>query len=272
MKITNLAIKFGDKEVLQSINLQVNKGERIAILGQNGSGKTTLLNLINKTLVPTAGKIEDEDFEINNQNRCYIIQHENLPSELKIKEALHVLAQSPENFEKGLGLAEHFDLTKALDKRFSKLSGGEKQKLFLISAMQNNPEYFFLDEITTGLDYNSRDELLSFLSEVFEESRATLFLVTHYIEEALRLCNRFVVVANGRITQDFTRDELVQTNFSLVQFDRLQVDLTEELIDEKTWTYKISKDKIPDILGTRYEEIIKYKRDFVRNLGEIISD
>lgn len=272
MKIKNLAIKFGDKEVLKDINLKIEKGERIAILGQNGSGKTTLLNLINKALIPTSGTIDDEEFEINNQNRCYIMQHESLPSELKVKEALHVLAQNTENFQKGLELAEHFDLAKLLDKRFSKLSGGEKQKLFLISAMQNDPEYFFLDEITTGLDYQSRDYLLTFLSEVFEESQPTLFLVTHYIEEALRLCNRFVVVADGKISEDFTREELIQSDYSLVQFEQLQKDWQEYLVDEQTFTYKVPKASVPKILETNYEKIVKYEREFIRNLGEIISD
>lgn len=272
MKLTHLQMKFGDKTVLSDVNLSVQKGERIAILGGNGCGKTTLLNIINKGLVATSGKIDYENFNLTNHNRCYIMQHETLPSELKVVEALKLFAQNKESLTEGRYLAEKFDLTKNLNKRFSKLSGGEKQKLFLISSLQNSPEYFFLDEITTGLDYNSRDDLLTFLAEVFEQKHDTLFLVTHYIEEAIRLCNRFVVIKNGQIAEDFTRDNLIERDFSLVKFDEKLLNFDEELVSASEHLYKVSKENLPEIMRANFDHIVSYERDFTRNLGEIIAE
>ncbi|MDR0300002.1 MAG: ABC transporter ATP-binding protein [Streptococcaceae bacterium] len=269
MKITNLQMKFGDKTVLSDINLSVQKGERIAILGENGSGKTTLLNIINQALSATSGKIDFEDFQLTNQNRCYIMQHETLPDEIKVAEALNLFAQDKSALKQGLELAEKFNLTKNLNKRFSKLSGGEKQKLFLISSLQNRPEYFFLDEITTGLDYNSRDDLLTFLAEAFEKNEDTLFLVTHYIEEAVRLCNRFIVIKNGRIAEGFTKAELIEPDYSLVKFDKVMPDF--EAASQVDFSYKIAKSDLPTIFGQYFDHVIAYERDFTRNLGEIIA-
>lgn len=258
MKIENLQMKFADKTVLKNINLTVKKGERLAILGGNGCGKTTLLNLINQGLTPTSGKIDYDDMTLTNQNRCYIMQHETLPDEIKTSEALKLFAKDPAAYQTGLKLAEKFKLAPKLKSRFSRLSGGEKQKLFLISSLQNQPDYFFLDEITTGLDYNSREDLLSFLASVFEENQDTLFLVTHYIEEAVRLCNRFIVIKNGEIAEDFTKEELVEKDYSWVKFDT-----GEER--------KVKKSDIPELFARQMQQIISYQRDYARNLGEIIQ-
>ncbi|MCL2113091.1 MAG: ABC transporter ATP-binding protein [Streptococcaceae bacterium] len=259
MKLINLKMNFDGKTILDNINLSVKKGERIAILGGNGCGKTTLLNIINQGLTATGGKIDYEEFHLTNQNRCYIMQHETLPDELKTREALQLFAKDSFALRRGLALADKFGLTKNLTKRFSKLSGGEKQKLFLISSLQNSPDYFFLDEITTGLDYNSRDDLLNFLSGVFNESQSTLFLVTHYIEEALRLCQRFIIIKNGNIVEDLTKEQLIEQDYSFVRFNNGQ-------------ECKILKTEIPELLSSHLKEIVSYERDYTKNLGMLISE
>ncbi|GAB2026003.1 ABC transporter ATP-binding protein [Lactovum odontotermitis] len=269
MKITNLEMKFDEKTVLSNINLEVKNGERLAILGENGCGKTTLLNIINQGLKQTSGRIDYQDLKLTNKNRCYIMQHEVLPDEIKVSEALKLFARDKNALSKGRQLAEKFNLTAVMNKRFARLSGGEKQKLFLISNLQNSPEYFFLDEITTGLDYNSRDDLLSFLSEVLEQNANTLFLVTHYIEEAMRLCTRFIVIKNGRITADLTKDQLIEHNYSLVKFDQAMPEF--ERANTLDFSYKIAKSQLNKTLSRHFDHVISYERDFTRNLGEIIS-
>ncbi|MDR2977824.1 MAG: ABC transporter ATP-binding protein [Streptococcaceae bacterium] len=269
MKITNLEMKFKDKVVLENVSFDVQKGERVAILGENGCGKTTLLNIINQALTPTSGRIDFEDFKMTNQNRCYIMQHETLPDEIKASEALNMFARDKAAKAAGQQLAEKFNLTRVLNKHFARLSGGEKQKLFLISSLQNSPEYFFLDEITTGLDYNSRDDLLTFLAEVFEKNSDTLFMVTHYIEEAVRLCNRFIVIKNGNITADLTKEQLVERDYSLVKFDKAMTGF--EAASSADFSYKIAKSELEDVWQQNFQHIVSYERDFTRNLGEIIS-
>lgn len=271
MKIQNLKMQFDNHLALNGIDLSIKKGERIAILGGNGCGKTTLLNVINKGLTATSGRIDYEDFHLTNKNRCYIMQHEKFPEELKVDEALLLFAKSKQNYDYGIELIKKFQLTKSMNKRFVQLSGGEKQKLFLISSLQNEPEYFFLDEITTGLDYNSREDLLSFLSDVFEKNKNTLFLVTHYIEEALRLCNRFVVIKKGKIAEDFTKEELIEQEYSLVKFDET-IPRFVKFDEIAPQTYKVPKIELSKIIAENFDHIIHYDRDYTRNLGKLISE
>jgi len=271
MRIQQLEKSFGNVQVLKDINLAIQKGERVAILGGNGSGKTTLLNLITASLKPTAGRIDFEDMAINNQNSAYIMQHETLPDELKLSEVLQLFAKDKAALNRGRELAEQFNLIRSSKKRFAQLSGGEKQKLLLISSLQNQPSYFFLDEITTGLDYNSREDLLDFLSKIFETEGATLFLVTHYIEEALRLCNRFVVIKDGRIIEDFQKEELLSEHYSLVIFEETVPAYGAYQIKGEYPHYKFPKKMLPEVLERDFHRIISYERDFKKNLGEIIE-
>ncbi|GBG97026.1 ABC transporter ATP-binding protein [Lactococcus termiticola] len=271
MKIEHLEKSFGTVKVLKDINLSVKSGERIAILGGNGSGKTTLLNIINGGIKATGGSIDFEEMAINHQNTAYIMQHESLPSELRLQEVLALFSRDKAAYQRGLDLADQFDLTKNLRKKYAQLSGGEKQKLLLISSLQNQPSYFFLDEITTGLDYNSRDDLLDFLASVFEEKQASLFLVTHYIEEALRLCNRFVVIKSGKIIEDFTKEALISNEDSLIRFDQEMTAYQAYLIQSEQHTYKLPKALMSQVLAHDFEHILSYERDFTRNLGQIIE-
>ena len=144
-------------------------------------------------------------------------------------------------------LVKEFKIESYLRQRFSNLSGGQKQKLFLVSALQNSPEYFFLDEITTGLDSESRGELFKFLSSNLKVKNSTLLLVTHYLEEALQLCDRFIILKDGKIIADLQKSDLIQEEFSFVEF------LAEQAI------IKFNK------------ELVLYQKTYRINLEELLS-
>lgn len=128
-------------------------------MGNNGAGKSTLMNIINGNLEASSGQIDYGTMNPTSNNTGYIMQNMTLPPDALGNEVLSLFARDENAKNYGRRLVKEFRMESFLNRRFSNLSGGQKQKLFLISALQNSPEYFFLDEITTGLDSESRGEL-----------------------------------------------------------------------------------------------------------------
>ena len=156
-----------------------------------------------------------------------------------------------------------------LRQRFSNLSGGQKQKLFLVSALQNSPEYFFLDEITTGLDSESRGELFKFLSSNLKVKNSTLLLVTHYLEESLQLCDRFIILKDGKIIADLQKSDLIQEEFSFVEF---LVEVPEfEAYKLKEKQYKLPKELAEQAIIKFNKELVLYQKTYRINLEELLS-
>lgn len=139
----------------------------------------------------------------------------------------------------------------------------------MISALQNSPEYFFLDEITTGLDSESRGELFKFLSSNLKVKEATLLLVTHYLEEALQLCDRFIILKEGQIIADLKKSDLIQEDFSYLECSMNISDFEEYRIKE--YQYKIPKKLAAEALVRFSKEIVLYQKDYRIDLEELLS-
>ncbi|MCL2676399.1 MAG: ABC transporter ATP-binding protein [Streptococcaceae bacterium] len=268
MKINNITKKYGKTEVLKNISLEIREREKIAILGSNGTGKSTLMNIINKTLTASSGNIDYEGMELTSKNTAYIMQNMTLPNDAKVSEVIELFAQNQKNLENGKRLIKEFRMEDFLDRKYSSLSGGQKQKLFLVSAIQNQPEYFFFDEITTGLDSESREELFQFFSQDHHVQKTTLVLVTHYLEEALQICNRFVILKDGKITADLTKKDLVDEDYCFVTFDESISEYEPYKLEE---SYKLPKHLQEEMFRKYQSHIVNYERDYRMNLGGLLQ-
>lgn len=269
MKIKNIKKSYGNNQVLNDISFELKAGDKVALLGNNGAGKSTLMNIINGNVKASSGKIEYGKMKPTSNNTGYIMQNMTLPPDALVSEVLALFSNDEQSKEYGLKLVKEFKMESYLRQRFSNLSGGQKQKLFLVSALQNSPEYFFLDEITTGLDSESRGELFKFLSSNLKVKNSTLLLVTHYLEEALQLCDRFIILKDGKIIADLQKSDLIQEEFSFVEF---LVEVPEfESYKLKEKQYKLPKELAEQAIIKFNKELVLYQKTYRINLEELLS-
>jgi ABC-2 type transport system ATP-binding protein len=209
---------FGEKTVLDGIDLTVRQGTILALLGPNGAGKTTAVHLLTTYLRPDAGEIRvsGQDPAKNPQavRRAigvtgqfsavdgYLTGRENL----MLMADLHLLPKAAGR-RKAAELLERFELGEAGDKPASTYSGGMKRKLDLAMTLVGNPKVIFLDEPTTGLDPRSRRTMWNIIRDLAAEG-TTILLTTQYLDEADQLAHRVAVLDSGRIVAEGTPAEL----------------------------------------------------------------
>ena len=217
--VKSLIRSFGKNRAVDEVSFSINRGEICAFLGPNGAGKTTIIKMLTGLLEPSSGKIlyENESYSQNRLSLKRMIgvvpQHNNIDRELTLSENLHVhgllykmrgkeLKKAIEESLEFAGLTEH------KDKPSGKLSGGMKRKLVIARALMHDPKILFLDEPTFGLDPHSRRKMWSFLTKINRERNCTIFLTTHYIEEAERLSERVIFIDHGKIITAGTAESL----------------------------------------------------------------
>lgn len=206
MKISlkNISFSRNKKNILKSINLDIHENDKIALVGPNGSGKTSLMNIMTGINIPTLGSINNDFKELPAYKIGVHLQEQKLNGLMKVSELLKIFL-----FEGQYdSFVEKYSLENLMNKKISELSGGEKQKVFLTSIFQNNPVLFFLDEFTTGLDIESRNSMIDYLKSEIDNNK-TLVLVTHYMEEAEKLCDRMIFMKNGSIIEDGDLNQLL---------------------------------------------------------------
>ncbi|MDX3524517.1 ABC transporter ATP-binding protein [Streptomyces scabiei] len=204
IEVTGLRKAYGGRNVVDGVSFSVAEGEIFGILGPNGAGKTTTVECVEGLRVPDAGRVRiaglDPVAEHEAARRVLgaQLQESELQAKLTVREALELYASFYPDPADWRPLAERLGLTARLGTRFAKLSGGQKQRLFIALALIGNPRIVVLDELTTGLDPRARRDTW----ELIEDIRAggmTVLLVTHFMEEAQRLCDRIAVIDQGRI-------------------------------------------------------------------------
>jgi ABC-2 type transport system ATP-binding protein len=205
VEVNDLRKSYGGRTVVDGVSFSVEEGEIFGILGPNGAGKTTTVESIEGLRVPDAGRIRVAgldpiaDHAAVTQVLGAQLQESELQAKLTVREALELYAALYPNPADWRPLAERLGITGQLNSRFGTLSGGQKQRLFIALALIGNPKVVVLDELTTGLDPRARRDTW----EIVEDVRArgvTVLLVTHFMEEAQRLCDRIALIDNGRIT------------------------------------------------------------------------
>ena len=212
--VQGLRKAYGSLVAVQDVSLEVATGEIFGVLGPNGSGKTTTVECVQGLRRADAGHIRvlGLDPQAHRQQlRRRIgsqLQESALPDRIKVWEALRLFASLAPGAVDWPALIDRWGLAATRNASFASLSGGQRQRLFVALALVNQPEVVFLDEMTTGLDPAARRETWG-LIEAIRDQGTTVVLVTHFMDEAERLCDRLAVIKGGRVVALDTPGRLV---------------------------------------------------------------
>jgi len=218
--VEGLKKRFAAVEAVSDISFSVRQGELFGFLGPNGAGKTTTINMLTGLARPDAGSIHIGGIDCTDKPRAaqhligVVPDESNLYPELTGFEnlcfcaALYGLGKA-ERQERAKKLLDNFGLAQASNRKFGGYSKGMKRKLTIAAGIIHQPEILFLDEPTTGIDVASARQLRQLIADL-HRAGTTIFLTTHYIEEAERLCARIAFIVSGRIVQTDTVEHLIQ--------------------------------------------------------------
>ncbi|MGQ4483067.1 ABC transporter ATP-binding protein [Streptomyces sp. SAS_276] len=215
IEVSALRKSYGGRAVVDGVSFAVEEGEIFGILGPNGAGKTTTVECVEGLRVPDAGRVRVTGLDpvADHEEVARVLgaqlQESELQAKLTVREALELYASFYPHPADWRTLAERLGLTAKLTTRFAKLSGGQKQRLFIALALIGNPRVVVLDELTTGLDPRARRDTWQLIEDV-RAGGVTVLLVTHFMEEAQRLCDRIAVIDKGRVAALDTPDGLIR--------------------------------------------------------------
>lgn len=204
LEVKNLVKNYGEFTAVNNISITVNKGEVFGILGPNGAGKTTTIESMAGIKTYEGGSIDilGESLESYKDDLYHLIgvqlQETIYQDHIKVNEICELFASFYDNPMDYHMLLERFQLDNKLKSAVSKLSGGQRQKLSITLALIGNPEIVFLDELTTGLDPEARRDMWAYIKDLKAEGR-TVFMSTHYMEEAAILCDRICIIKEGEL-------------------------------------------------------------------------
>ncbi|MDY6910799.1 MAG: ATP-binding cassette domain-containing protein [Chloroflexota bacterium] len=207
--IENLTKTYGGTRAVDGLSLEVHHGEMFGFLGPNGAGKTTTIRILTTLTKPDSGKVSLNGFDITAQSLAVrkefgvVQQHLSLDRELTAWECMELHARlhhipAAERKRRIADLFDYVELNKKSNQTVMELSSGMKRRLMIARALIHRPRVLFLDEPTVGLDAQSRRRLWELIRRMNLDG-TTVFLTTHYIEEAEALCNRVGVIHNGKL-------------------------------------------------------------------------
>jgi len=219
IEVRDLVKVYGDVRAVDGISLSIKKGEVFAFLGPNGAGKTTTVEMIETIRTPTSGKVSikgmDVSSRVNDIKRIIGVLPQEFSSfdQLKVRETLEFYASLYKTRRDIDSLIKLMDIGEHSGKLYKHLSGGLKQRVGIAVALVNDPQIVFLDEPTTGLDPAARREVWNVIAGLKREGK-TIFLTTHYMEEAEELADHVAIINHGKIIAEGTVDELIEKHGS----------------------------------------------------------
>lgn len=257
IKVEHLKKYYKDIKAVDDISFKVEKGELFGFLGVNGAGKSTTINILCTIFEPTEGLVEVNGLKLGKDNEeikrhiGVVYQTNCLDKRLTVRENLMLRGALYETKRESLtknldNVCEILELTDVMKRPFGKLSGGQKRRCEIARALMHTPDILFLDEPTTGLDPATRKSVWSTITKLQRELDMTVFLTTHYMEEAAR-ANHIAIIDSGHIIQ-------YGTPFSLKEAfakDKLRIFPKEnmlapiqDILDRQGALYKIKEEKI----------------------------
>ena len=215
IQVSGIRKTYGSTVAVSEVSFEVSEGEVFGLIGPNGAGKTTTMECVEGVRRPDRGDISilgldpfRDVYQV--QNRIGVqLQQAQLQKRIKVWEAVDLWASLyPKSVDASL-LLEQLGLADSRNAWFMTLSGGQKQRLFIALALINDPEVVFLDELTTGLDPQSRRAIWDLVRGIRDRGK-TVFMTTHLMEEAERLCDRVAIIEHGKIIDMGRPEELVR--------------------------------------------------------------
>lgn len=214
IEVNDLTKSFHGRTVVDGISFCVRTGEVFGLLGHNGAGKSTTIDLLLGLKKPDKGTGTIFGMDPRSNRKAVFervgvqLQSSNYQNNIRVDEICKQMSALYENPEDYHTLLQFFSLEKLEKSQVNKLSGGEKQRLSVALALLNKPEIVFLDELTTGLDTAARREVWRHLKEL-KSRGTTIFLTTHYMEEAESLCDRIFLMKDGKKVTEGTVKEVI---------------------------------------------------------------
>lgn len=210
---------YGDRPVVQGVNFSINPGEVLGLLGPNGAGKTTTVGMLYGAVAPSRGFVKLGNIPVHADGRSarakmgIVTQEDNLDPDFSVIENLihfahHYRIRGKAARQRAGELLAKVDLQDYARSAVDELSGGMKRRLVLARAMINHPQMVFLDEPTTGLDPDARQEFWKLVIDLRQQGCGVL-LTTHYMDEAQRLCDRLLLLQQGQVIDQGTPSELI---------------------------------------------------------------
>ena len=210
VNIKNLSKSYGDKTILNNINLTITNGKIVGLLGKNGAGKTTLIKLINDLLTPTEGKILINGKSVGVETKkiiSYLPERTYLNKQMKVVEVLDYFSDFYDNFDKDKALKLLKDLDLDVNMNLSKMSKGMQEKVQLVLVMSRRADLYILDEPLGGVDPATRDYILDTILSNFKED-ASVIISTHLISDIERILDEVVFIDKGKIILQSEADKL----------------------------------------------------------------
>ncbi|MGA2107651.1 MAG: ABC transporter ATP-binding protein [Syntrophorhabdales bacterium] len=233
IEVENLTKRYGDLPAVNNISFNVRRGEVFALLGPNGAGKTTTVEIIDTIRTPTSGRVTLFGMDVTKKKHDIVPRIGVLPQgfssfdRITVRETLHYYSRLFRCINPDIdGLIDLVNLKEKTQEQYKNLSGGLKQRLGIAIALVNDPEVVFLDEPTAGLDPRARREVWKVLLGLKEKGK-TVFLTTHYMEEAELLADTVAIISKGKITSMGSPEALITHNANYLT-------LTLQSVDEKT--------------------------------------
>ena len=219
LEVKNLIKKFKSTTAVNNISFEIKKNSTLGLLGPNGCGKTTSIGMMLGLITPSSGQIFIDGIILNSKNRIKLLSYMNfaspyieLPKKLTVLQNLEVYARlyGVDNITERIEeLVEDLDLNKFLYKKTGELSSGQKNRVSLAKSLINKPKLLFLDEPTASLDPDIGDFIREYLEKYKNKNELTMLLASHNMKEVERLCNKIVMMKQGKIVDEGTCEELI---------------------------------------------------------------
>jgi ABC-2 type transport system ATP-binding protein len=263
IEVSGVRKTYGKTVAVEEVSFAVNEGEIFGLIGPNGAGKTTTMECVEGLRKPDRGAIAV--LGLDPYRQVYQLQHRigvqlqqaQLQKRIKVWEAVDLWASLYQKKSiDATHLLEQLGLTDKRNAWFMNLSGGQKQRLFIALALINDPEVVFLDELTTGLDPQARHAIWGLVRGIRERGK-TVFLTTHLMEEAERLCDRVAIMEHGRIIDIDTPESLVRRHCPerTVVLDTDAPDAAE-LFQRITWIESVTRVEKRFTIRGRGEDLV----------------
>tara|TARA_B100000963_G_C22615461_1_gene667087 strand:+ start:1603 stop:2328 length:726 start_codon:yes stop_codon:yes gene_type:complete len=220
LEVKNIIKKFNNTIAVNDISFKIEKNKTLGLLGPNGCGKTTSIGMMLGLITPTSGEILINDIKLEPKNRIKLLSFMNfaspyieLPKKLTVEQNLEVYARlyGVKKIKERINeMIEGLNLRKFLDKKTGELSSGQKNRVALAKSLINKPKLLFLDEPTASLDPDIGDYIREYIEKYKKNNELTILLASHNMAEVERLCDKIIMMKEGKIVDSGTCDELVK--------------------------------------------------------------